>query len=83
MKKFKYLVAGILVIAVTLFSGCNKKIVDTTYKYDRAIIELPGGTVVEGKVDNWTDYEDGDQIQVRIEGKYYLVHSSDIVLIND
>ena len=62
-------------------SGCNKQIFDTTYKFDKAIISLPNGDGVEGKVDSWTDYKDGDQIQVKINGVTYLVHSSDIVLI--
>ena len=41
------------------------------------------GEIVEGKVSSWTDFEDGDQIQVKINGKSYLVHSSNIVLISD
>lgn len=76
----------ILVLAVAMiftFVGCNKQILDTTYTFDRAIISLPNGTIVEGKIDSWTDYEDGDQIQVKINGVTYLVHSGDIVLIND
>ena len=71
------LVAGLLVLA-----GCNKQMVDLTYSYEYAIIALPNGEVVEGKVSSWTDYEDGDQIQVKIEGKTYLVHSSNVVLIS-
>lgn len=72
---------GVLVVAIMLMGGCNRQIVDLTYKYDRAIISLPNGEVVDGKVDSWTDYEDGDQIQVKIDGVTYLVHSEDVVLI--
>ena len=72
------LVAGLLVLA-----GCNKQMVDLTYSYEYAIIGLPNGEVVEGKVSSWTDFEDGDQIQVKIDGKTYLVHSSNVVLISD
>ena len=57
--------------------------IDTTYKFDRAIIELRNGTIVEGKVQSWTDFEDSDQIQVKIDGVTYLVHSSNIDLITD
>ena len=64
-------------------TGCNKQIIDTTYNYDRAIIALPNGEIIDGKITSWTDYEDGDQIQVKIDGKQYLVHSSDIVLISE
>lgn len=81
MKKilFACIITGLLATALT---GCgNKQMFDTTYKFDKAIISLPNGAVVEGKVESWTDYEDGDQIQVKINGVIYLVHSSDVVLI--
>lgn len=69
---------------VFALSGCgNKQIFDTTYTFTRAIISLPDGSIVEGKVERWTDYEDGDQIQVKIDGTTYLVHSSNICLISD
>jgi hypothetical protein len=81
MKKIIVIVLALLVLTTTL-TGCgNKQWFDTTYNFDRAIISLPNGEVVDGKVDSWTDYEDGDQIQVKINGKTYLVHSSDVVLI--
>ena len=84
----KKLIAILLVAAMTLglaaiTTGCNKQMVDLTYSYEYAIISLPNGEVVEGKVSSWTDFEDGDQIQVKINGKTYLVHSSNIVLISD
>ena len=82
MQKRLYLLAVLGLLTVVL-SGCNKQIIDTTYSYDRAIISLPNGDVVEGKVSSWRDYEDGDQIQVVIDGTHYLVHSSNIVLISD
>ena len=70
-------------LALSILEGCNKQIIDTTYKYDRAIIYLPDGIVVDGKVQSWTDFEDGDQIQVKVDGKTYLVHSSNVVLIDE
>ena len=83
MKKvIAMLLAIIAILSFTLLSGCNKQLVDLTYSYEYAIIGLPNGEVVEGKVTSWTDYEDGDQLQVRIEGKTYLVHSSNVVLIS-
>lgn len=84
MKKYIAIVLTIaLVLAVVILAGCNKQMVDLTYSYEYAIIGLPNGEVVEGKVSSWTDFEDGDQIQVKIEGKTYLVHSSNIVLISN
>ena len=81
MKKLTALVLAF--VLVFLMAGCNKQMVDLTYSYERAILSLPNGEVIEGKVSSWTDFEDGDQIQVRIDGKTYLVHSSNIVLISD
>ncbi len=81
MKKLTALILAL--ILVFLMAGCNKQMVDLTYSYERAILSLPNGEVIEGKVSSWTDFEDGDQIQVRIDGKTYLVHSSNIVLISD
>lgn len=77
------LLAVIALLSVLLITGCNKQMVDLTYSYERAILQLPNGEVIEGKVSSWTDFEDGDQIQVKIDGKTYLVHSSNIVLISD
>ena len=73
----------VLAVSIAVLAGCNKQMVDLTYSYEYAIIALPNGEVVEGRVTSWTDFEDGDQIQVKIDGKTYLVHSSNIVLISD
>lgn len=83
--KLKRTVAIILVgVMISCFlCSCNKQILDTTYRYNRAIIYLQDGTVVDGKVESWKDFEDGDQIQVKIDGVTYLVHSSNITLIYD
>ena len=78
MKKF--LVVGLLIVTILMLVGCNKKIFDTTYSFDRAIIELPNGEIVEGKIDSWKDY-DGEQLQIEIDGVTYLVSSFNTVLI--
>ncbi len=84
MKKILAAVLALVLAAgLLLLAGCNKQMVDLTYSYEYAVLSLPNGQVVEGKVSSWTDFEDGDQIQVRIDGKTYLVHSSNIVLISD
>ena len=51
--------------------------------YDNAILALPDGSVISGKIESWKDYDDGDQIQVKIDGTTYLVHSVNIVLIKE
>lgn len=73
-----------MVILALLFTGCgNKQVFDTVYTFDKAIVRLPDGQIISGEIESWTDYEDGDQIQVKINGTIYLVHSSCIVLINE
>lgn len=73
---------GILSGIVILSSaGCNKSIADFHYQFNYAYVDLPGGQCVEGKVDSWTDFEDGDQLQVTIDGITYLSNSSRIVLV--
>ena len=81
MKKLCVVIAAVI-MAVSL-CGCNRQIVDLTYSYDTAIISMPDGLVVSGKVQSWRDYDNGDQIQVKIDGKTYLVHSTNLVLIDE
>lgn len=82
MKKI-IIVSIILVVTTLILSGCNKQIIDWNYKFDRAMVMLPDGSVISGKCDSWRDYEDGDQLQVRIDGKTYLTHATNVVLIDD
>ena len=59
----------------------NKGLFDFNYEFNYCQIKMPDGSVVEGKVDKWWDYEDGDQLQVKIDGKVYLTHASNMVLM--
>lgn len=70
----------VCIIIVGMFCGCNKQIIDLTYSFNYAIIELPNGEIVEGKISSWNDY-DGDQLQIVIDGVTYLVHSSNAVMM--
>lgn len=79
MKRIKALAIGVLLI--TTLMGCNKQIVDLNYTYNYAVIQLPNGEIVEGKIQTWTDY-DGEQLQVKIDGVVYLCSSYNCVLMN-
>ena len=81
MKKIFVVIASITMILS--MTGCNRQIIDTTFSYNRAIVHLPDGTVIDGRVQSWKDYEDGDQIQVKIDGVTYLVDCMNIVLISE
>lgn len=79
----KLIVAISLIATMLCLTGCNKQVVDLTYNYDYAVLYLPNGNSIEGWVDSWLDFENSDQIQVTIEGTTYLVHSSNVVLIDE
>ena len=71
-----------VVILFVLLSGCNKQMIDLNYNFNYAYIDIPGHDVVEGKVDSWKDFEDGDQIQVTIDGVTYLTDTTRCVLVH-
>ena len=79
MKRIKCLIIALMMVLA--LTGCNRAVYDTAFKFDYAIIELQNGEVVEGKVESWLDFEDGDQIQVKVDGVTYLVHSCNCTLI--
>lgn len=76
-------VALLALCAIVLFTGCgNKDYIDTVRTYDKAIIQLANGDVVETKIKAWRDY-DGEQLQVTAEdGTVYLTSSFRCDLIN-
>lgn len=81
MKKIICVVLAIIMLMC--MAGCNRQLIDTTWSFERAIIFLPDGDKIEGKVSSWKDYENSDMVQVAIDGKMYLTHSSNVVLISD
>lgn len=78
---------GWILLIVTLLSvlvGCgNYDTFDTVYEYDRAIIQLANGEVIEVEIASWSDYE-GEQIQITTpDGTVYLTSSLRCDLIKD
>ncbi len=82
MKKRIVSIVAVLVLTLALLTGCNKQLVDLNYSFNYAIIQLPDGTIVEGEVQSWTDYDDGEQLQIKIDGVTYLCSSYNCVLMN-
>jgi len=77
----KKLVVLILVV-VMLLTGCgNYQMIDLQYSYNYAIIKLQNGEVIEGAIESWRDYEDGEQLQVKVNGVLYLTNSYNCTLI--
>ena len=82
MKKIVALLLVVIMITA-MFCGCNAQLIDLTYSYEYGYIKLPNGEVVEGAVSSWKDYESGDVVQVAIDGKTYLTHYENVVLVSD
>ena len=82
---FTFVILALVIVSIVFIwhKVYNRQLIDLTYSYDYAIILMPDGSVVKGKVQSWTDFEDGDQIQVKIDGKTYLTHSMNVVMIKD
>jgi hypothetical protein len=77
-------VALLLLCVCIMFAGCgNRQGFDTTWSFERAIIFLPDGEKIEGKVTRWRDYGGSDMMQVTIDDKTYLTHSSNVVLVSE
>lgn len=78
----KKIIAVVLALILALsMMGCNMQVIDLTYSYNYAYIEMPNGSCVEGTVDSWKDFEDGDQLQVVIDGVTYLTDTTRCVLV--
>ena len=86
----KIIIAFVLLIAcLVVFSGCERKMGNRitsgrdvqTFTY--AYVVLGGQKVEEGAVTQWRDYDDSDTVQVLINGKFYLTHYTNVVLIAD
>ena len=73
----KYL---LLFIIPLLLTGCNYKIIDTKYTFDKIICNYDGDKF-ELKVDSWKDYADGEQIQIESGGKIYLLSMNKCYMI--
>ena len=81
----KKLIATVLALGMVIsMSGCgNRQMIDLTYNYKYAVISLPNGDIVEGAVESWRDYDDGDQLQVTVEGVTYLLHAANVALMTE
>ncbi|MBR0465028.1 MAG: hypothetical protein IJJ23_11735 [Clostridia bacterium] len=90
MKK-KLIIALVIILLLAIVGGViyweinhgNRRLVDTKNRFDRAVIGLPNGDVIDGKVSSWLDYADSDVVQVTIDGKTYLTSYANVVLIDD
>lgn len=83
MKKILYVILAIVIMMSATGCDYNYQHVDTNWSFNYAYILLPNGECVEGKVDSWRDYEDGDQLQITINGVTYLTDTTRAVLVRN
>lgn len=82
MKKI-FCLALCIVMMLSLVACGNSQFIDTTYTFEYAQVAMPDGSFVEGRVESWKDYEASDMMQVKIGGKTYLTHSTNVVLVSE
>lgn len=77
----KKLLLTLLLAATLTITGCNKQIVDFKLKFKKVHVFETHQCY---EIDSWKDYENSDQIQVKISNHgTCLFHSNQIVLIED
>ena len=83
MKKIFILIMFIVLVFFLIMTlcGCNYKVVDLKYNFKKVHVCETGKCY---RIDNWRDYENSDQVQVKIEGYGTCVfHSNQIILVED
>lgn len=79
MKK-NFLISVLSVLCVFAMAGCNKQMIDLNYSFDKAYVKI-GEEWQDVEIKTWTDYEDGEQIQIKLkDGTVLLVHSANCIL---
>lgn len=84
MKKFilSLLITLMVCLSAITLGGCNKQIFDFNYSFTKAWVCI-GGEWKLYEISTWTDYEDGEQIQITLKnGTVMLVHAVNCILIN-
>lgn len=92
MKKFLKVTALVMAMALVLFllSGCSEHKTGNRVTWGKDVqtfthcyIVLDGKEVVKGAITQWRDYDNSDVVQILVNGKYYLTHYSNVVMIAD
>jgi len=91
MKRYWKIIAliAVMVIALLVFAGCEHKTGNRitggkdVQTFTGCYIVLGGKEIVRGAVTQWRDYDNSDTVQVLVNGKYYLTHYTNVVLVAD
>ena len=85
----------VMILLCAMLTGCGSPTYSTkltgnrayagqdiqTYHY--AYVWLGDKIMVEGYITQWRDYDESDVIQLMIDGKYYLTHYSNVLMVAD
>lgn len=89
MNKKVILLIALLLCSVFIFAGCESKTGNRvvggkdvqTFTY--AWVKLGDTDIVKGYITQWRDYENSDTVQVMINGRFYLTHYTNVVMVAD
>ena len=81
--KRKILTLCLLTLLSLSLISCNRQIIDTTWKFNKAIILL-GDKTIEIKIDSWMDYDEDTSVQIKAkDGTSYLTDLKNVILISE
>lgn len=91
MKQIGCVIAIIILVAVVFsFQFINKKLIgnkqimDLSYNFKTAYIQMPDNTVRKVQIRRWCDYENSDSVQIIDQNDVvYYTHLNRVVLINE
>ena len=83
----KIAIIALIMILCLMLTACqigNRKIgIDTTQTFRWAIIQMGNGELIEGPVDSWRNFNEGDSVQITIKGVTYLTHYTNVILVTE
>lgn len=78
---FLFIILGAIGFSIKHISG-NKQIIDLSHDFDTAVVRMPDGTSQTLKIKSWKDFEDGDQLQIKLQNdEVWLLHSVNCILM--
>lgn len=73
-----------LLVAMCSMTACgNRKMGDWNYTYNKAIIEIKDGELMEVVIKNWCELDSGFIQITTQDGKIYLTHATKCILVKE
>ena len=74
----KLFILGMLALCL---SGCNYNSIDIDYQFNKAIIKMPNGEVMEVEIESWIDNDTQKLTIIAEDGTIYLVSANNCILV--